>query len=69
MTHLSDTTYDEDEDTLVQEEKPKLKRPPMYKVVLLNDDYTPMDFVVSVLEIFFLHEPRASESYHVTSTH
>lgn len=37
----------------VQEEKPKLKRPPMYKVVLLNDDYTPMEFVVDVLERFF----------------
>ena len=33
--------------------KPKLKRPPMYKVLLLNDDYTPMDFVVEILEIFF----------------
>lgn len=33
--------------------KPKLKRPPMYKVILLNDDYTPMEFVVHVLEIFF----------------
>jgi ATP-dependent Clp protease adaptor protein ClpS len=33
--------------------KPALKRPPMYKVVLLNDDYTPMEFVVHVLEIFF----------------
>jgi len=32
--------------------KPKLKRPPMYKVLLLNDDYTPMEFVVHVLEIF-----------------
>ena len=33
--------------------RPKLKKPPMYKVVLLNDDYTPMDFVVEILEIFF----------------
>ncbi|BFM11722.1 ATP-dependent Clp protease adapter ClpS [Simiduia litorea] len=37
----------------VKESKPALKRPSMYKVVLLNDDYTPMDFVVDVLESFF----------------
>jgi len=36
--------------------KPKLKRPPMYKVILLNDDYTPMEFVVHVLEVFFSME-------------
>ena len=34
-------------------EKPKLKRPPLYKVILINDDYTPMDFVVDVLRVFF----------------
>jgi ATP-dependent Clp protease adaptor protein ClpS len=33
--------------------KPKLKRPPMFKVLLLNDDYTPMEFVVHILEKFF----------------
>ena len=33
--------------------KPKTKKPPMYKVLLLNDDYTPMEFVVLVLERFF----------------
>jgi len=33
--------------------KPELKKPAMYKVVLLNDDFTPMEFVVQVLEIFF----------------
>ncbi len=37
----------------VEEAKPRLKRPPMYKVLMLNDDYTPMDFVVEVLETFF----------------
>jgi len=33
--------------------KPKTKKPAMYKVFLLNDDYTPMDFVVQILEIVF----------------
>jgi len=33
--------------------KPKLQKPSMYKVLLLNDDYTPMDFVVTILERFF----------------
>ena len=37
----------------LQESKPELKRPPLYKVVLLNDDYTPMEFVVMVLQQFF----------------
>jgi ATP-dependent Clp protease adaptor protein ClpS len=44
---------DYEDDVLVEEEKPKLKQPPLYKVILLNDDYTPMDFVVHVLKIFF----------------
>ncbi|ALP54820.1 ATP-dependent Clp protease adaptor ClpS [Candidatus Tenderia electrophaga] len=42
-----------DEDLTVQEARPKLKRPPLYKVILLNDDYTPMEFVVLILESFF----------------
>src|SRR5690606_35969925 len=37
----------------VDEARPASKRPPLYKVVLLNDDYTPMEFVVEVLEKFF----------------
>lgn len=37
----------------VEEAKPELKRPPLYQVILLNDDYTPMEFVVEILEAFF----------------
>ncbi|MHB8474023.1 MAG: ATP-dependent Clp protease adapter ClpS [Gammaproteobacteria bacterium] len=44
---------DGDNGLLLDEAAPKLKRPPQYKVVLLNDDYTPMEFVVEILELFF----------------
>lgn len=39
--------------TAVAESKPEVKQPRMYKVLLLNDDYTPMDFVIQVLRQFF----------------
>jgi len=45
--------HSDDTGLAVQEGRPKLQRPPMYKVMLLNDDYTPMDFVIQVLESFF----------------
>ncbi len=44
---------DGDQGLAVEEGRPRLKRPPLYKVILLNDDYTPMEFVVQVLEHFF----------------
>ena len=44
---------DDIETGVAVKEKPKTKRPSMYKVLLLNDDYTPMEFVVHVLERFF----------------
>ena len=43
----------DDGDLAVAPANPKLKRPPLYRVILLNDDYTPMEFVVYVLEQFF----------------
>ncbi|NCO03659.1 MAG: ATP-dependent Clp protease adapter ClpS [Alphaproteobacteria bacterium] len=43
----------EEQTGLLLKPKPKTKKPSMYKVVLLNDDYTPMEFVVHVLERFF----------------
>jgi len=44
---------DGDSSIALQESKPEVKRPPLFKVILLNDDYTPMEFVVEVLEMFF----------------
>ena len=43
----------DDGDLAVAPAKPQLKKPPLYRVVLLNDDYTPMEFVVQVLQQFF----------------
>lgn len=45
------------EGPVVQEAKPKLQKPPLYKVLLLNDDFTPMEFVVAILQRFF-HKNR-----------
>lgn len=48
-----DTQHDKERGVAIQESKPELKRPPMYKVLLINDDFTPMEFVVHILENFF----------------
>ena len=40
-------------EAVVEETRPELKRPRRYKVVLFNDDFTPMEFVVELLEVFF----------------
>lgn len=45
---------------VVTKTKPKTAKPPMYKVMLLNDDYTPMEFVVHVLERFFAINHQSS---------
>ncbi|MEM1387109.1 MAG: ATP-dependent Clp protease adapter ClpS [Pseudomonadota bacterium] len=51
---MSNKPDDQDGDTgVVLETRAKTKRPPLYKVLLLNDDFTPMEFVVHVLERFF----------------
>ena len=48
-------------DLAVEEARPKLKQPSLYRVVLINDDYTPMEFVVEVLELIFgLDRPKAT---------
>lgn len=57
-----------DSDTgVVTRTKPKTKKPAMYKVIMLNDDYTPMEFVILVLERYFSksHEESTQIMLHV----
>jgi ATP-dependent Clp protease adaptor protein ClpS len=59
-----------DEGLALKEARPKLKKPSMYKVVLLNDDYTPMDFVVALLEkLFGLDREKATRIMLQVHTH
>ena len=57
---FSEINSDPDEDledngttVVVATVQPKLKKPPLYRVIIFNDDYTPMEFVVYVLQTFF----------------
>jgi ATP-dependent Clp protease adaptor protein ClpS len=50
---MGDPREEQGYDLTLEEARPKLKRPPLFRVVMLNDDYTPMEFVVEVLEKFF----------------
>jgi len=53
---MADDDRGEDDDVntgLITKTKPKTKKPSLYKVLLLNDDYTPMEFVIFILERFF----------------
>ena len=53
MANAHDPEHDHGHGVAVETAKPELARPPLYSVLLLNDDYTPMDFVVDVLVRFF----------------
>jgi ATP-dependent Clp protease adaptor protein ClpS len=62
MPDIEPFKYNDDDGLAVQEAKPKLKRPPLYKVILLNDDFTPMDFVIEILMDFFsMPEEKATQ--------
>lgn len=53
---------DQDDGLAIETAKPDLKPPPLYKVLLLNDDYTPMEFVIHVLEqIFGMNREKATQ--------
>jgi len=53
MSNKNNDNEEFTETSVIAKSRPKLKRPPLYKVLLLNDDFTPMEFVVHVLEKFF----------------
>jgi ATP-dependent Clp protease adaptor protein ClpS len=58
----SDTERREAFDLDVAEAQPKVKPPPLYRVVLINDDFTPMEFVVDILEsVFGMERTRATQ--------
>lgn len=50
---MSNHDYQNERGLVLEEARPKTKAPPLYRVLLLNDDFTPMDFVVDILENFF----------------
>ena len=52
---MADTERDGSTGLVTEATKPRVAQPPMYKVVMINDDFTPMEFVVQVLEQFFHH--------------
>lgn len=53
LSQNDDTSHEEEGDVAIQVAPPQFKRPPLYMVVLLNDDYTPMDFVIEILQQYF----------------
>lgn len=53
MPRINQPDPDHDHGVAVETSKPETERPPLYSVMLLNDDYTPMDFVIDVLVNFF----------------
>ena len=57
-----DLESQKDQGLALEESRPEVELPPMYRVVLLNDDYTPMEFVVHILEsIFNMERTRATQ--------
>ena len=58
----TDTEKGRSLDLAVEEVRPSIKEPPLYRVVLINDDFTPMEFVVNILEcIFGMERTRATQ--------
>lgn len=60
LSSNKENNFSDDLGTIVLEDKPDLKEPPLYQVILLNDDFTPMDFVIYILKKVFGYEHERS---------
>ena len=63
---MTKNTNPENDALVLTKTKPKTKKPSMYKVLLLNDDFTPMEFVVHILERFFNADHQQAVSIMLT---
>jgi ATP-dependent Clp protease adaptor protein ClpS len=62
MSQNPNPEHEHEHGVAVEPARPAVERPPLFQVLLLNDDFTPMDFVVEVLQVFFsMNRERATQ--------
>ncbi|MEE9326050.1 MAG: ATP-dependent Clp protease adapter ClpS [Cocleimonas sp.] len=60
VNNQSGDEFDQDSGLMVQESRPEVAEPKRYMVILVNDDFTPMEFVVEILRQFFSHDEESA---------